>query len=271
MICRGLTYHARTHARTYTNTRAGFPLLMPCAGHQGMFNALPRGLLCGIAGPRCQPKIRTPQGQCQRASRTRWRAAAQEVQGDIKVRGDFKVHYRIFTPGGTELLQQSAMGFQQHMQEKSSLSSHLSTTPPRVFHVLTDRPTLLRPTAEGATPRLPIVVLHGGPGVPSDYLLPLSALASDKRSPRAVYFYDQLGCGLSDEPKDFSFYSPSQAITSQFSFSLIPRRPLDRLLRCFFSSSRARYVDISSSRYRLFFRPQRTARRSCSISRSTMA
>jgi pimeloyl-ACP methyl ester carboxylesterase len=131
-------------------------------------------------------------------------------------------------------LQQSTMGFQQHMQEKSPLSSHLSTTPPRVFHVLTDPPTLLRPTAEGATPRLPIVVLHGGPGVPSDYLLPLSALASDKRSPRAVYFYDQLGCGLSDEPKDFSFYSPSQAITSLFSFALIPR-PLDRLLRCFFS------------------------------------
>lgn len=47
--------------------------------------------------------------------------------------------------------------------------------------------------------RLPLVLLHGGPGVPSDYLEPLEALAADGRE---VIRYDQLGCGRSDHPDD---------------------------------------------------------------------
>lgn len=43
---------------------------------------------------------------------------------------------------------------------------------------------------------LPLVVLHGGPGCPSDYLATLTSLAEGRR----VIFYDQLGCGLSDHP-----------------------------------------------------------------------
>ncbi len=50
--------------------------------------------------------------------------------------------------------------------------------------------------------RLPIVLLHGGPGVPSDYLEPLELLADDGRE---VIRYDQLGCGRSDHPDDPSF------------------------------------------------------------------
>ena len=46
---------------------------------------------------------------------------------------------------------------------------------------------------------LPIVLLHGGPGVPSDYLEPLEALAANGRE---VIRYDQLGCGRSDHPDD---------------------------------------------------------------------
>jgi proline iminopeptidase len=42
----------------------------------------------------------------------------------------------------------------------------------------------------------PLVVLHGGPQVPSDYLFDLERLGSD----RSVIFYDQLGCGRSDAP-----------------------------------------------------------------------
>ncbi len=45
----------------------------------------------------------------------------------------------------------------------------------------------------------PLLVLHGGPGAPHDYLEPLMELADD----RQVIFYDQLGCGKSDRPKDF--------------------------------------------------------------------
>lgn len=47
--------------------------------------------------------------------------------------------------------------------------------------------------------KLPLLVLHGGPGVPHDYLEDLAGLANDGR---AVVFYDQIGCGKSDHPDD---------------------------------------------------------------------
>ena len=57
----------------------------------------------------------------------------------------------------------------------------------------------------GAPLAAPLVVLHGGPGVPSDYLFPLAELNQS----RAVVFYDQLGCGRSDAPgRDEAEYSP---------------------------------------------------------------
>jgi len=39
----------------------------------------------------------------------------------------------------------------------------------------------------------PILVMHGGPGIPSDYLLPLREVIPY----RSIVFYDQLGCGRS--------------------------------------------------------------------------
>ena len=54
---------------------------------------------------------------------------------------------------------------------------------------------LVRPMTLTSKQALPLVVLHGGPGVPSDYLFPLSELEY-----RSVLFYDQLGCGRSDAP-----------------------------------------------------------------------
>ena len=41
----------------------------------------------------------------------------------------------------------------------------------------------------------PLVCLHGGPGVPHNYILPIKSLASSHSIP--VIFYDQLGCGKS--------------------------------------------------------------------------
>ena len=49
----------------------------------------------------------------------------------------------------------------------------------------------------------PILVLHGGPGVPSDYLLPLRTVVPY----RAMVFYDQLGCGRSPGPDNKEAYS----------------------------------------------------------------
>ena len=57
-----------------------------------------------------------------------------------------------------------------------------------------------RIVGEGEEPgKLPLLCLHGGPGVPHDYLEPLEALAA---TGRRVIFYDQLGCGNSDRPHD---------------------------------------------------------------------
>lgn len=47
--------------------------------------------------------------------------------------------------------------------------------------------------------RAPIIVLHGGPGIPHDYLENLAALASPIQR---LVFYDQLGCGHSDCPDE---------------------------------------------------------------------
>lgn len=51
----------------------------------------------------------------------------------------------------------------------------------------------------GEHEKIPLMILHGGPGAPHDYLENLAALASDSRQ---VIFYDQLGCGRSDQLDD---------------------------------------------------------------------
>lgn len=50
----------------------------------------------------------------------------------------------------------------------------------------------------GTGTRTPLLVLHGGPGVPHDDLENLALLGDE----RPVVFYDQLGCGKSDRPED---------------------------------------------------------------------
>lgn len=49
----------------------------------------------------------------------------------------------------------------------------------------------------------PLLCVHGGPGIPHDYLEPLGDLASR----RPVIFYDQLGCGRSERPDDGSLWT----------------------------------------------------------------
>ena len=52
--------------------------------------------------------------------------------------------------------------------------------------------------------KLPLLCLHGGPGAGHDYLESLGAMA--KRG-RRVIFYDQLGCGNSDQPDNPSLWN----------------------------------------------------------------
>jgi len=55
----------------------------------------------------------------------------------------------------------------------------------------------------GSGTKTPVLLLHGGPGYPSDYLKPLERLADE----RPVIFYDQLGAGRSDRPKDITLWT----------------------------------------------------------------
>jgi proline iminopeptidase len=56
---------------------------------------------------------------------------------------------------------------------------------------------------------IPLMLMHGGPGVPHDYLEPLEALGDE----RPVVFYDQLGCGRSDQPDDPSLWRLERFVT----------------------------------------------------------
>jgi len=56
----------------------------------------------------------------------------------------------------------------------------------------------------GPGDRVPLLTLHGGPGIPHEYLDPLGELAHNGRS---VVFYDQLGCGDSTHIHDPSLWS----------------------------------------------------------------
>jgi proline-specific peptidase len=58
-------------------------------------------------------------------------------------------------------------------------------------------------------PGTPLLCLHGGPGMPHDYLESLADLASS----RPVIFYDQLGCGRSDRPADDSLWTFERFVT----------------------------------------------------------
>lgn len=68
----------------------------------------------------------------------------------------------------------------------------IDVTGGRVWYSIRGRPSV----------RPPLPVIHGGPGAPHDYMSSLERLADRRR----VIFYDQLGCGRSDRPDDWSLW-----------------------------------------------------------------
>ena len=64
------------------------------------------------------------------------------------------------------------------------------------------------------SPKLPIIILHGGPSYPHNYLLPLKKLACDGRD---VIFYDQGGCSESHLPA-----GGSQSVKKDYPWLLDP-------------------------------------------------
>jgi len=67
---------------------------------------------------------------------------------------------------------------------------------------------IYRPELLGSTERVPMLALHGGPSLPSQYLHPIAHHFPD----RSVIFYDQLGCGESSIPSDVGLYGLSKSI-----------------------------------------------------------
>lgn len=54
----------------------------------------------------------------------------------------------------------------------------------------------------------PMLVVHGGPGAPHDYLLNLEVIGKE----RPVIFYDQLGCGNSEKPGDTALWQADRFV-----------------------------------------------------------
>lgn len=54
----------------------------------------------------------------------------------------------------------------------------------------------------------PLLVVHGGPGLPHHYLRSLERLADE----REVVFWDQLGCGNSDHPADTGLWTMDRSV-----------------------------------------------------------
>ena len=57
-----------------------------------------------------------------------------------------------------------------------------------------------RPDELLSSTKAPIVVVHGGPSIPCDYLFPLLDFIED----RTIIFFDQIGCGKSSIPTDIN-------------------------------------------------------------------
>jgi proline iminopeptidase len=61
----------------------------------------------------------------------------------------------------------------------------------------------------GPSEGTPVLLLHGGPGAASYYMIPLAERLAEHRP---VVVYDQLGCGRSDQPDDTSLWTVDRSV-----------------------------------------------------------
>jgi proline-specific peptidase len=83
-----------------------------------------------------------------------------------------------------------------------------------VEHVITVPGGKVWPRIIGDGPGIPLLVLHGGPGMPSAYLNCLTELTDE----RPVVFYDQLGCGKSDRPAASAGYYVADRFVAEIDY-----------------------------------------------------
>lgn len=103
-------------------------------------------------------------------------------------------HLKSFTDGTIEVSRECTItGDSSSIQKESSHSLH---------YRIHNRMNLSSQKAA------PILILHGGPGVPSDYLYPLV----DVIPYRSLIFYDQLGSGRSPGPSSLDAYSIEKSL-----------------------------------------------------------
>ena len=109
------------------------------------------------------------------------------------------------------------VSWNQQQQHSTTRSFSLGASKDNVGEIRVSRPSgnsyrlayrLVRPMSLSSRTAAPIVVLHGGPSLPSDYLYPLEQVVPY----RSILYYDQIGCGRSDEPKQMSDYSIDYAL-----------------------------------------------------------
>ena len=60
----------------------------------------------------------------------------------------------------------------------------------------------------GAGTGLPLLAVHGGPGLPHNYISSLARLADE----REVIFWDQLGCGNSERPCNTALWTMDRSV-----------------------------------------------------------
>eukprot|EP00571_Detonula_confervacea_P014127 CAMPEP_0172307946 /NCGR_PEP_ID=MMETSP1058-20130122/8691_1 /TAXON_ID=83371 /ORGANISM="Detonula confervacea, Strain CCMP 353" /LENGTH=347 /DNA_ID=CAMNT_0013020263 /DNA_START=191 /DNA_END=1234 /DNA_ORIENTATION=+ len=110
----------------------------------------------------------------------------------------------------SKLPQSPECKFGTFLLQRNIPSSSTEKQPPLRIAYRIIRPSLLKlqPKQEDQHSPAPLIVIHGGPSLPSEYLTPLAH--SHHLKNRTIIFWDQLGCGWSSIPQQDEWYGVLQ-------------------------------------------------------------